>query len=201
MDRTVVLVVTHRGLSEETRSSLQALKCPSQVILKGVADVSRARSQAFDQVLELTEDTPIDTVLCIDDDMLFPPEAARGIIERSRMSGHPVSGCAVTEKGMLAARPLKPNDRSRWLTGLACMAVPRARLVELAPTLPVLGETRAWCLSGPHPELPLMWTGEDVWFCLHFGGVELAPIAFGHVKAMPIWPTADSMRAALMSPS
>lgn len=197
MRNTLILVVSHRGISPETRACLDALECPSRIVLDGNANICKARSIAFDQALAATEGTPIDTVLCVDDDMVFPPAAAQRLVDLSRAAAWPVSAIAVKQDGGLAAWPaaaqdLKEPQRKLWFTGLAFMAVPRRALVEVAEELDQDAEKlegiRQWCLTGEHPFFPGRWTGEDAWFCSHFGGVELAPIAVGHLKWIALWP-------------
>jgi hypothetical protein len=39
-----------------------------------------------------------------------------------------------------------------------------------------------------------VWTSEDLWFCLQFHGVLLAPVGFGHLKWVPLWPEEAVLR-------
>jgi hypothetical protein len=216
MEKTLILVPTHRGISPETAECIGALKCPSIIRVRGRADVVKARCEAFDAAIEHTQGTPIDTVLCLDDDMVFQPPAALELVAISRRLNEPVSGVALTENGVISAMPWRPNsftlsDRPRWLTGLACMAVPIERLRKLAKQLDDAREGRTlgapapsmahwasasafppgirrWCDSGEHPERPGEWTSEDLWFCLQFAGVLLAGVGFGHLKWVPLYP-------------
>lgn len=200
MEKTLVLLTTHRGLEPETGDCVRKLRCPSQIESKGVADVSLARSIGFDQALQGMKGTEIDTVLCIDDDMVFSADDAHRLCELARASGVPTSALAVTAGGLLAASPLPPGKfsalaqpRQRWLTGLAFMAIPRAALEDVAERLDALlmgnrFPVRQWCRSGEHPAFPGHWTREDHWFCCHFGGVEIAPIGVGHLKRIPLRP-------------
>lgn len=199
MEKTCIVVVTHRGVSDQTRACLTQLKCPSILELKGCANICRARSMAFDMVLEATADVgdQIDTVLCIDDDMVFPAQAATDLVRDSRLRAHPVSGVAMTQDGSLAARqlPVWLGTEPRWLTGLAFMAVPLAALRKVGGELELVGKTRPWCLTGGHARMPGEWIGEDFWFCLHFGGVILSPIPVGHLKQLPLWPDDETLTA------
>jgi hypothetical protein len=210
MEKTLILVPTHRGISPETAECIGALKCPSIIRVRGRADVVKARCEAFDAAIEHTQGTPIDTVLCLDDDMVFPPAAALELVAISRRLNEPVSGVALTENGVISAMPWKPNgftvtDRPRWLTGLACMALPLERLRQLARQLddaregrrlggPEQGQARfppglrRWCDSGEHPARVGEWTSEDLWFCLQWHGVLLAGVGFGHLKRVPLYP-------------
>lgn len=199
MDKVLVLVVTHRGIAHETNESIRRLNCPSQLVLKGSADQSKARSQAFDKALAATEGTGIHTILAIDDDMIFDPGAVLQLVDTSREKNEPVSGVAVQESGQLCARPLNqlvliPGDPVRWLTGLAFMAIPRERMVKLQPRVAKTAGITEWCRSGPHPDFPREWLPNDFWFCWHWGGVLLAPIAVGHLKMVPLWPEEAAVR-------
>lgn len=205
MEKTCILVVTHHGLSDQTATCIGRLKCPSHLTVRGMANICRARSVAFDTVIEGTRDAgdAIDTVLCIDDDMVFSPDDARAIVRESRIRKHPVSGVAMTQDGALAARrmPLFLGTEQRWLTGLAFMAVPLADLRRVAASLTRVGKTRPWALTGAHSRMPGEWIGEDFWFCLHFDGVILSPIPIGHLKQIPLFPddaTLESVRHGLV---
>lgn len=192
MQRTLILVVTHRGIAHETGESIGRLNCPSIIKLAGLGNLPKARSMAFDSALEAIEGTAIDTVLCIDDDIVFPPEAARELVSRSRVSGELTSAIYVNRDGAVAARPLRSlvvvPGKTRWLAGMGCLAVPVAQLKRVADQLPRVGELREWCQTGAHRDFPGEWLGEDFWFCAHFGGAELAPIPVGHLKTIPLWP-------------
>lgn len=199
MDRVLIVVVTHRGLSDETAEAIADLKCPSIIKVKGMSNLPKARSLAFDQALQASEGTPIDTILAIDDDMLFKAKDVVDLVEHSRTTGELCTGIALASDGKLCARPVKqmvlvPGAPLRWMTGIFCMAIPRIRLARVAPTLPVVGGIREWCQTGNHPAFPNEWFPEDFWFCHHFGGVVLLPIPIGHLKPMPIWPDERMLR-------
>jgi hypothetical protein len=203
MEKTLVLIVTHRGVSYDTEKCLRSLVlngCSSRVDLLGLSNLAKARSQAFDQALALTEGTPIDTVLCIDDDMVFEPEQARAVVELSRRKGELVSGICMSSGGVLCARPgavQGADGATRWLTGFGFLAVPRSELVRVAPALPVLGGLRVWCQTGEHPHFPGEWIGEDLWFSSHFGGALMAPLPIGHLKTQELRPNAEQVRAVM----
>lgn len=203
MDRTVIVVVTHRGLSDETAEAIASLKCPSIIKVKGLANLAKARSIAFEQAYQATEDTPIDTVLSLDDDMVFAAKDVVDLVGHSRITAECCAGVALNQEGLLTARPLDPlvvvpGAPARWLTGLACMAIPRHRMKRIRPNLPTVGGIVQWCQTGAHPSYPGEWLPEDFWFCHHFGGVVLLPVPIGHIKPMPLWPD-DRMLREVMS--
>lgn len=199
MDRVCIVVVTHRGLCDETQESIAALKCPSIIKLKGVSNLAKGRSVAFEQALQATEGTAIDTILAIDDDMVFHAKDIVDLVDHSRQTGELCTGVALSQEGKLTARPLEPlviipGAPLRWLTGLASMAIPRHRMVRVRDSLPVVGGIVEWCQTGEHASYPGEWFPEDFWFCHHFGGVVLLPVAIGHIKPMPLWPDERMLR-------
>jgi hypothetical protein len=199
MDRTVIVVVTHRGLCDETQEAIAALNCPSIIKVKGLANLAKARSIAFEKAFQATEGTPVDTVLSIDDDMVFAAKDVTDLVGHSRIAAECCAGVALNHEGKLTARPLRPlvvvpAGPTRWLTGLACMAIPRLRMKRVRPNLREVGGIPEWCQTGAHPDYPGEWLPEDFWFCHHFGGVVLLPVPIGHIKPMPLWPDERMMR-------
>jgi hypothetical protein len=142
-------------------------------------------------------------ILCVDDDMTFSPTDAQRLVDLARAAQWPTSAIAVKQDGALAMRPATAEhtgERPYWYTGLACMAIPRAELARVALELdgaPKLSGIRQWCQTGEHPFFPGEWVGEDLWFCSHWGGVEVAPIGFGHLKWIPLVPEDATIAAVL----
>lgn len=201
MQKTVILLVTHRGLVDEAAESVAKLHCPSVIRLKGIPDQSKARSMGMDLAFDKTEGTEIDTVLLLDDDVVFEPKVVLDLVAHSRRTGECCSGVLITAGGQLCARPYPQLVRvpgapatMRWLTGLGCLAVPRARLAKIRDKLPKTAGITHWSRSGPHPDYPGEWFPNDFWFCHHFGGVLLFPLAFGHLKTVPILPDERMLR-------
>jgi hypothetical protein len=197
LEKTIIISVTRNGPGSVTQGCIEALGCPSIAKFVGMSNLPKARSIAFDEVLKATEGQPIDTVLLLDDDMVFEKQTILRLVELSRLHNECVSAVALSQAGIVAARPHEPliaRVRKRWLTGLSCMAVPLGRLRTAAAELRTIGGVREWCLTGEHPRLPGEWIGEDMWFCLHFDGVELAPLGVGHLKSTAIWPDEATLR-------
>lgn len=199
MKNTLILATSHRGLSDETYECIMATECPNVLKVKGIACVDRARCIAFDRALAalaLPQAADIDMVLAVDDDMVFSASDAERLVSIARASGHPTSARYCTRSGATAGTPLAPGQggaslvtlRERWAFGLGFMAIPRAALERVAPTLPRVAELRMWAQNGAHPAWPGKWISEDIWFCTHFGGVELAPIDVGHLKTVVLYP-------------
>lgn len=199
MKNTLILATTHRGLTDETYECIVRTECPNILKVKGIACVDRARCIAFDRAmaaLAMPEAADIDMVLAIDDDMVFSPSDAQRLVDIARNNGHPTSARYCTRSGATAGTKLAPGEagaslvavRDRWAFGLGFMAIPRASLERIAPTLPRVAELRMWAQNGAHPLWPGKWISEDIWFCTHFGGVELAPIDVGHLKTVALYP-------------
>src|SRR5262245_29256230 len=188
MKNTCILIVTKDGLEPKTMLSVMALQCPNLIVLDGCSNLCKARSEAFDVVLSSAA-PHFDTILCVDDDMVFEISDATRIIEHSRRLNEPVSACAVTGD----ARPAAVAYKDKTLTGLAFMAIPVERLrnaqMKLLPLRSGSRTITPWCLTGERPELPGVWLGEDYWFCLHFGGVQLdSNTRVGHIKPQVLYP-------------
>lgn len=196
MKRTLVLLLTYRGATEETKVSIENLQRAGARSwgLKGTADVALGRSWLFSDALRVSEGTDIDTFLCVDDDMVFSVDDAEALVAASRESGDLVSGIYGTSK---ASAALTKWNSGRWLTGMGFLAVPVARMREKQAALPVLADNNppvtAWAQSGLHPAYGGRWTCEDYWFCLHWDGVLVAPVGVGHLKTIAIWPDDESI--------
>lgn len=202
MQKTLIVIVSHRTICQETSDSVAALKCPSVLIVRGLPDQSKARSMAFDQALRATavgEATRIDTILALDDDMVVEPKGIQTLVDHSRETQHCCSAVAINAEGKLCARPLPqlvlvPGNPTLWLTGLACMAIPRTRMAKIQERLPITAGIHEWCRTGSHPDFPDEWVPNDFWFCHHWGGVLLLPVGVGHLKQMTMWPDERMIR-------
>lgn len=205
MNKTIIVVTTHRGMSDDTYEACVAAQPLALLKVKGIGIVEKARNHAFDRALESANmaeaaGAECDSFLFVDDDMVFTPTDAKRLVDASLASDHPRSARYVTESGALAGAPY-PTRSDRWGFGLGFMAVPRARLVEASGKLPRLADMRLWCQVGEHPIWgPEKWVGEDLWWCAHFGGVDLDPyISVGHLKTMALYPARVDGGIRLMS--
>jgi hypothetical protein len=193
MQKTAIVIVTHRGCSDDTYECVTACKPAAVLKIKGIAYVDRARNYAFDRTLETFEAADasgidIDMALMVDDDMFFDPTTVQRLVDNARASQHPRSARYITESGTLAGAPY-PGSPLRWAYGFGCMAIPRRSLERVAPTLPRLGDMRLWVQTGAHPVWPDCWIGEDFWFATHFDGVDLDNFAtVGHQKQLILYP-------------
>lgn len=193
MQKTIIVITTHRGVSDDTYECAVACQPAMMLKCKGVVIIERARNRAFDLTLKAFEQADaagvaVDSALFLDDDMVAAKTSdLQRLVDTARATGHPRSARYVTASGALAGHPYPGSNR--WGFGLGCMAVPRACLERVAPTLPTLAGDRLWCQVGAHPTWPDAYVGEDLWWCAHFGGVDLDPIiSVGHLKTVALFP-------------
>jgi len=186
MKTTLMLVTTHRGISDDTWESIFRTECPNVLKVKGQACIDRARSIAFDQAYaQLKINGDLDMVLCIDDDMVFKPNDACRVVDSARRDGIATSAVAVNSAGLVTHKVYG----DRFVTGLAFIAIPRKLFIAVGASLQRCGPTRIWCRNGPHPEFPDQWIGEDYDLCVKLGGVLVHEgVSVGHVKEKILWP-------------
>jgi hypothetical protein len=109
-----------------------------------------------------------------------------------------------TAIGELAANSRLCPFPGKWITGLGFLAIPRAALLALADDSPAFewrAGQMAWafCESKVHylgdgEQQRTMWIGEDYCLCLRLGGVDLLPIAVGHLKTVPLTADEETLR-------
>ena len=193
MKRTLVLCVSWKGPSEQTRRTIAELERAgaSTMFHTGVTDVSLARSIALSEAVQLSDRAPdLWTLLLLDDDISVTVDDAQNLIDASRRLERPVSGCYGTAGGVLAASLMHGQAGDFWLTGLGFFAVPFPMMRNLRDRLPVLDHVgkrfEPFCCTGRHPSKPETWTSEDFWLCRELGGVHLAPIPAVHWKVLPM---------------
>lgn len=202
MENVLFACATHRDLDFRTYESVK--KCAAPIVTaRGISGLGLARNITLDATLKAAEGTSIETVLMLDDDMVFTPEDAAFLVEASRKYGMPVSAMYALSDGNLAASPIPksspgPSDLpwtcQRWMTGLGLVAIPIARLRDL--------KTRSETLIAREPMTAFTWEGsghdgywygEDMRLCRRLGGVLLAPVPVGHVKARVLYPDTEAV--------
>lgn len=199
MKNLLIVVSTNRGLSDATKVAIEAQRGngAKYVEQQGCSDVALARNLALTQAVEvLQENKEIDTVLMIDDDIVFGNEQVQQIVKYSQSSRLPVAACVATVQGNLSGRPI---SKTLWETGLSFLAIPRHKLLELVNVsksfkLPVEGDCYVftWCgMDGKQ------WISEDYRLCRRLGGVKLIPVRVGHLKKIPIWVAEDGQEKEL----
>lgn len=203
MKKTVIIVSHNRPIADLTLRALNELSASGALFFRqqGTTDVTLARNLALSGTCRhLRADPPRDTVLMIDDDMVFTVEQAQELVDYSRANRVAASAMYATAESTLAAFRLQTPDGEvqRWVTGLGMLAIPAAALLELeqrSEPFVTLGRTNygftmSLATGGQY------WS-EDFTLCRRLGGVHLLPIAVGHLKMWPLYPddhTVESIR-------
>lgn len=205
MQGVTIAIPTHRGIAHEaTRESVRRLvRLGAELKLATkISDIAGGRSWLLTEALESSEASGRDVILCVDDDMEFQVADAHALIDHVRQTGVAASAVYVTENGNFAGCRYQSG---RYLVGLGFCAIPVRLLRYVASQLPYVqfSDKRriyAFCESRAHAD---KWTAEDYDFCEKLGGVDLLPIAVGHIKAIPLVPHVDDVRrvcAPLLEP-
>jgi hypothetical protein len=195
-----------RGCPMFGREGISDVTLGRAVLLTAVCDDPRA--QRYDQHgAPLPSDTPtFDTVLLVDDDMVFTREAAERLVEKARKTQRAVSACYVTADGYSTATTWPaavkgnakgPDGELPFLVGLGLCAVPMRLLQRIAserPRVRVNADQQVipFCTSGPDYSVGA-WTSEDHSLCYALGGVLVEPVPAGHLKRIALYPDAESM--------
>jgi hypothetical protein len=190
--KSVLLVYSsNRYLAPEFEASLLATISAGVGVIKweGSSDVTFARNISLSKASEalLHNLTRFDTVLMVDDDIVWSVEQAQALVDHTRKSGRPASGCYIMKDGRVAAH----FDGTAWQTGLGFLAIPSRLVLDLygmsrrfkgANGEPVREFTKSG-VEGSDPDEG-EWKGEDYWLTRRLGGVDLLPISVGHIKPM-----------------
>jgi hypothetical protein len=202
MKRTLILLPTYSGSPEqETQDSLKALKGVPVLRLPGCSDVTLARNRLLTQAVEMVRaNSEIETLLCLDDDIVFSVSDAEGVVNLSRNMRLPVSAVYTSVQQKICAMSFELTGLH--LAGMGFLAIPSVLLLELAerlePCLGPEGDILPFCTSGPwFNGRRNIWQSDDYSFCRRLGGVYLAPIAVGHVKKVPLYPDEVSVQRAV----
>jgi|SRR6478752_4085887 len=206
MKKTLMVISTNRGLHPQTLKAVRACRNAGARLIEqsGSSDVALARNHALSmakRALELDEGKGIDTILMVDDDIVFSLNDAQRVVDRTRETGAPASATYVQQGGQLAAsrmlpecaiatgEPVIPMRPGSWHVGLGFVAFSAAALLELAADsheFSMRGETcweftRSTAIDGAY-------VSEDYCLSRRLGGVELLPLEVGHLKLTPIYP-------------
>lgn len=209
MKRTLIVISSNRPTDRECQDSLTAIrKLGSRLVRQsGSADVAFARCAALTMACKAIravegEPEPIDTVLMLDDDMVYSTTHAQLLVDAARARGVACSAAYVTINDILAAHPWKKAEDGKqlWLVGLGMVAIPAALLLALEDASPVfayrktrnspLEDYREFCESGVRGG---RWQSEDYSLSERLGGVHLLPIQAGHRKTLTLWPRAETL--------
>jgi len=200
MKHTLIVMSAYTGEMEpETRESLQLLRRAGAGFLlqAGVPDVAVARCQALSFACEALRGDAADrdVVLMMDDDMEVDVEAAQTVVTQARIRKCATAAAYATKMSTLAGTRWKDGPvKGRWLVGLGCVAIPKRLLFELeeqSESFEIRGKVYSaftWC--GPEKGT---WVAEDYRLSMRLGGVDLLPVAVGHVKKTTLLPDDDTL--------
>lgn len=196
---------SNRPVAEECTGCLRALEdAGAAVVLQaGSSEVSLARNLALSRALNVVQhgDKPLDVVLMVDDDMVFALRAAEVVIASARGTGLPASACYALASGRI---PFERLPGGRFMGGLGFLAVPVAVLASLATRAHAVttddGES-FWEFtssgSEPREDGTRRWLADDYRLTRALGGVDLLPVAIGHLKAKVILPDRAAFEALI----
>ncbi len=203
MQNTLVLTSSNRLMEHQTTLAVQELVAAGAGYIeqRDTSDVSLARNIALSLAVRSMVDGPHEAVLMIDDDMVFGRQHAEAAVAHALSRDAPTSACYVLPDGRLAASHLAGD---RWLTGLGFLCIPRSQLFALAAHSPKFRPFRGskdWMVEFTKScadqmfEGELHWETEDYRLTRRLGGVELLPIAVGHVKKRVLLPDQSALAA------
>lgn len=203
MQNVLVLTSSNRLMEHQTTVAIQDLinRGAGHIEQRETGDVSLARNLALTMAARALQNGPHEAVLMIDDDMVFSHEHARALVEHALLRDVAASACYVLSDGRLAATHLSGD---RWLTGLGFLCIPRSQLLSLvARSTPFRAHrlSEDWTIEFTRSCADLIidgephWDPEDYRFTRSLGGVELLPIAVGHVKKRVLLPDQTKLAA------
>jgi hypothetical protein len=201
----IVLVSSNREINPSTAACITKLQREgaSYVVQRGSSDVALARNLALSQAYDLLAEPRFDAVLMVDDDMLFETAQAAELVAHVRKTKHAASAVYATS-GKTTACTRDPETIAKlngqlapcgaWLAGCGFLAIHREALQRVAYN----SETFHWngrecrAFTKTHV-LNGRWWSEDYWLSLRLGGVDVLPMAVGHIKLCPIYPNDDTL--------
>jgi hypothetical protein len=197
MNKTIILCTHNRPIHAQTVISIRALNQAGAALIDHAdapTDVTLGRNLGLSAVCDNLDRMPaIDTVLMVDDDMVFTIDDAGRLVEHTRLHRVAASAMYATTAGALAACRL---DNGQWMTGLGLLAIPADLLLALrgrSQPFEFFEETRyAFTSSGAcggH------YLSEDFMLCKNLGGVDLLPIPVGHMKQAALYPDDETVAA------
>lgn len=200
MKGTLIVMSSNREMEPETRASLQVLRRAGAGFLlqAGVPDVAMARCQALSFACEALRGDAADrdVVLMLDDDMEVDLDAAQAVVTQARIRKCATAAAYATKMSTLAGTRWKESPiPGRWLVGLGCVAIPSRLLLHLekrSESFEIQGKVYSaftWC--GPEKGT---WVAEDYRLSIRLGGVDLLPIAVGHIKKATLLPDDETLQ-------
>jgi len=197
MKNVVVVRSSNRPIDEQCAACVANLvNCGATLVSQtGSSDVALQRNESLTRVVNFVRAEPalpFDVVLMVDDDMVFGTRAAGLVIAHCRTTGNVASACYALGNGDVAFERMPGG---RYMGGLGFLAIPVATLVSLATRSPVYvddGGQEFWEFTTTGAELcddgRRRWRGEDYRLTRALGGVDLLPVAVGHLKSKVVLP-------------
>jgi hypothetical protein len=199
MNKTIILCTHNRPIHAQTVISIRALNHAGAAFIdhaEAPTDVTLGRNLGLSAVCDNLDQMPDrDTVLLVDDDMVFTIDDAERLVQHARTHGVAASAMYATTLGALAACRLR-NPAGRWLTGLGLLAIPAGLLLllrEQSPAFEFLGADRYAFTSSA--AVDGHYLSEDFMLCKNLGGVDLRPIPVGHMKQIALYPDDETVAA------
>lgn len=206
MKNLIIVVASNRPQpNDQLFKSLAGFAARGTAIIHhvGTTDVALARNISLSLACNVLQQKKHDMVLMLDDDMVFSDDEVIAVLKHAYESGRPTSACYVLASGALAAR----RRDGKWSTGLGFLAIPAKLLLEVAANsepfqcphegskiMEVLEftESRIVKVGGKRE-----WQGEDFVLCQRLGGVDLVPVAVGHLKQQVLRPSQEHLKGFL----
>jgi hypothetical protein len=185
MKDVLVVISSHYGIDPRSNGCVQALieSGASLIHQVGSSCVATARNLALTSACSSLKAYPhFNTVLMIDDDMVFTVNDVLQIVELSVNSKRAVSGIYVNAEG---GATLKTID-NLILSGLGMLAIPKDLLLDIESKSESVNGMRVFTwVDTENGE----WITEDFRLTLRLGGVILCPVKIGHLKKIVIYPS------------
>ena len=206
MQNVLVLTSSNRLMEHQTTVAIQDLinRGAGHIEQRETGDVSLARNLALTMATEALQNGPHEAVLMIDDDMVFGHEHVEMVVRHALEREVATSACYVLSDTRLAATHLAGD---RWLTGLGFLCIPRPLLLALASQSTRFRAHRSskdWTIEFTRSCADLLvdgelhWDPEDYRLTRRLGGVELLPIAVGHMKKRILLPDQNKLAAFIV---
>jgi glycosyltransferase involved in cell wall biosynthesis len=166
----------------------------------GESEVSWARNQSLTFASKKRDE--YDVVMLIDDDIVdYTPEDVREICEKAHASRSPVTGVYLDRNGKPTLKryhdPSGVPATGRWVGGLGFCAIPMECIVILDSVSKLVHNARgeeviAFTWTGIDEDSKA-WLSEDIRLTKRLGGMLLHPVGVGHLKPIPLRPTAEQL--------
>lgn len=196
MKKTLIVYSSNRATGSEFNASIRQSIVAGCCIVEqqGTPDVALARNFALTKAVKILSHRSHDVLLMVDDDMVWTESAQKRLVDHVRETKEPASAGYILRDGNLAAHYRGP----RWNVGLGFLAIPADMILALAEKcdtfefggLKWLEFTRSGVVEKNGER---SWVGEDYYFTDRLDGVNLVPIAVGHIKTRVLMPSESHM--------